>query len=114
MTTRYQRWMHEWETRLTTRDSNRVVRPFEWGLEWTKKWPLVNGNFPTDTSSVEPFLHELNEKIVVNSDSFFDYVMPTDFRLERRKVERFATGSDRDEQNRRVPNATAEYLRFTS
>ena len=31
---RYARWMYEWETRLTMRDENRVVRPLEWGFEW--------------------------------------------------------------------------------
>ena len=30
----YARWMYAWETRLTTRDENRVVRPLEWGFEW--------------------------------------------------------------------------------
>ncbi len=30
----YGRWIDRWETRLATRDSNRVVRPFAWGLEW--------------------------------------------------------------------------------
>ena len=29
----YRRWMHDWEARMTSRDNNRVVRPFEWGLE---------------------------------------------------------------------------------
>jgi hypothetical protein len=114
MTTRYQRWMHDWETRLTTRDSNRVVRPFDWGLEWSRDWPLVNGNFAAAHSDPESFLHELNEKIVAHSDDFFSYATPTDFRLERRKIERFATGSDRDVQNRRVPDSSAEFLRFTS
>ena len=28
--------MYAWETRLTTRDTNRVVRPLEWGIEWTR------------------------------------------------------------------------------
>jgi hypothetical protein len=37
----YARWMYDWETRLTTRDENRVVRPLEWGFEW-----------------IEPFLRE--------------------------------------------------------
>ena len=31
---KYAEWMYEWETRLTTRDENRVVRPLEWGFEW--------------------------------------------------------------------------------
>ena len=30
----YARWMYAWETRLTMRDENRVVRPLEWGFEW--------------------------------------------------------------------------------
>ena len=30
---RYARWMNDWEYRLETRDSNRVVRPFEWGRQ---------------------------------------------------------------------------------
>jgi hypothetical protein len=28
------RFFHAWERRLATIDTNRVVRPFEWGLEW--------------------------------------------------------------------------------
>ena len=30
----YGRWMDRWERKLATRDTNRVVRPFEWGTEW--------------------------------------------------------------------------------
>lgn len=30
----YGRLIHRWEYRLHARDSNRVVRPFEWGLDW--------------------------------------------------------------------------------
>src|SRR5229473_6738584 len=110
----YQRWIHDWETRLTMRDSNRVVRPFEWGLDWARHWPLVNGNFPTSDGGAERFFRDLNSRIIAHSDDFFSYQTPKDFRLERRKVERFATGSDKHEQNRRVPNESAEFLRFTS
>ncbi len=39
----YRRWIYEWESRLTSRDSNRIVRPFEWGAEWTKPWPGIDG-----------------------------------------------------------------------
>ncbi len=114
MRRRYQQWMHDWETRLTTRDSNRVVREFEWGLEWARGWPLVNGNFPASAERAERFLHELNDEIVGHSDEFFAYTTPRDFRLEQRKVERFATGSDKHEQNRRVRDETGTFLRFTS
>ena len=28
------RLFHAWERRLATVDTNRVVRPFDWGLDW--------------------------------------------------------------------------------
>jgi hypothetical protein len=40
---KYARWMYEWETRLTTRDENRVVRPMEWGFEWIKPFLRERG-----------------------------------------------------------------------
>ena len=30
----YAQWMYAWETELTTRDTNRIVRPLEWGFDW--------------------------------------------------------------------------------
>jgi hypothetical protein len=30
----YARWIDNWERKLATKDTNRVVRPFEWGLDW--------------------------------------------------------------------------------
>ena len=35
----YKRWIDDWETRLCYRTNNRVVRPFEWGLDWSAEWP---------------------------------------------------------------------------
>ena len=46
MRQRYQKWIEDWETRLTERDTNRIVRPFDWGLDWVHDWPGVNGNLP--------------------------------------------------------------------
>ena len=42
MTGLYARWMDRWERKLATRDTNRVVRPFEWGTDW-----LHGSVFPT-------------------------------------------------------------------
>ena len=42
MASRYQQWMYDWETRLTSVDNNRVVRPLEWGLEWTVGLSLIH------------------------------------------------------------------------
>src|SRR5947208_14060562 len=30
----YAQWMARWERKLATRDTNRVVRPFDWGTDW--------------------------------------------------------------------------------
>jgi dienelactone hydrolase len=107
----YQKWMNAWETRLTTRDTNRVVRPLEWGIEWAKRWPLANGDAPADEAEYENYLHQLNDRIVASSDEFFAYATPRDFRLEQRKIELFPTGSNASE---RIPDGHGTFLRFTS
>ena len=30
----YAQWMYAWEDRLCSVSTNRVVRPFDWGLDW--------------------------------------------------------------------------------
>ena len=107
----YEKFMTAWETRLTTRDTNRVVRPLDWGIEWARRWPLVNGNFPEHEGAYESFLHKLNDDIVARSDEFFAYAVPTDFRLEQRKIELFPTGSN---ANEKAPKGDGMFLRFTS
>ncbi len=42
------RFFHAWERRLVAVDTNRVVRPFEWGLEWVA---------PTTDQSINPADH---------------------------------------------------------
>lgn len=110
MRRRYRQWMYDWETRLTERDTNRVVRPFEWGAEWARSWPGVNGNFPA-AGQEEAFLHELNREVVGQSDDFFAYKTPGDFRLERRVAELFKTSDLQPDTGRRE---VADFLRFTS
>jgi hypothetical protein len=70
----YARWMYNWETRLTSVDNNRVVRPLEWGLEWTQNWPSRNGHRPgSDIADPEKFLREYNQRIIASSDEFYSY-----------------------------------------
>jgi dienelactone hydrolase len=109
----YQSWMHDWETRLTTRDTNRVVRPFEWGLEWTAGWPGVNGRRAASTpGETERFFHELNAHLVGHSDEFFAYRTPRDFRLERHKVEPYFSGDGAPREKKDY--GVGDFLRFTS
>ncbi|HEY1262486.1 MAG TPA: abhydrolase domain-containing 18 [Terriglobales bacterium] len=112
MLSRYAQWMYDWETRLTSVDNNRVVRPLEWGLEWARDWPCRNGYAPDDP---EKYLREYNRRIVAASDEFFSYQVPDDFRLERRPVQVFSTREVPDEKlERKVRGKQAEFLRFTS
>jgi hypothetical protein len=77
----YQRWMHQWEYRLTTRDTNRVIRPLDYGLEWTRAWPMSDGS-AAGAAEPERVLGELNRRILANSSCFFAYEVPRDYRLE--------------------------------
>src|SRR5580704_12077715 len=37
----YAKWMYAWETALTTRDTNRIVRPLEWGFDWLQDFSPI-------------------------------------------------------------------------
>jgi len=108
--------MYDWETRLTEVDNNRVVRPLEWGIEWTREWPCRNGFLSARThEECEHYLREYNLRAVAASDEFFSYETPRDFQLERREIRVFST---RDVPDRLLENKVrgtyAEFLRFTS
>jgi hypothetical protein len=72
MTQLYGRWMERWENKLATRDSNRVVRPFEWGAEW------LGGNHPADPAG---FVSRATAEAVADSDRFFSYPPVSDYAL---------------------------------
>ena len=116
MSSFYARWMYEWETRLTSVDNNRVVRPLEWGIEWTRDWPCRNGFLPHQTQAeCERYLREYNVRAVASSDEFFAHKIPSDFRLERREVQVFSTREIPDPVlEKKVRGTYAEFLRFTS
>ena len=123
MPSRYDRWMYDWETRLTSVDNNRVVRPLDWGLEWTRNWPERNGAPPArngdppanDSRALFEFFARLNDRIIEASDHFHSYRTPTDFRLERREVKVFSTREVPDPRlEEKVRGTYAEFLRFTS
>jgi len=120
MPTRYAQWMYDWEHRLTSVDNNRVVRPLEWGVEFTHDWPCRNGFRPGHMPDVardnpEKFVIDFNRRIVAASDEFYSYKTPTDFRLEKREVQVFSTREVPDPTlEAKVKGTFAEFLRFTS
>jgi len=116
MASRYAQWMYDWETRLTSVDNNRVVRPLEWGVEWARNWPCRNGFAPGHVpADSEAFLREYNQRIAESSDEFYSYARPSDFRLERRAVQVFSTREVPDPRlEKKVQGTYADFLRFTS
>lgn len=127
----YARWMYDWETRLTTRDENRIVRPLEWGFEWIVPFLEKHGLaelVPSaadqqDPVKAEAALVRINHALIEHSEEFFGYEKPTDFRLEERYPELFPTNVRPETlaQAAAMKQAAAEgklakgtFLRFTS
>ena len=113
----YAKWMFAWETALTTRDTNRIIRPLEWGFDW----------LPTYDSSENPSdqarMIALSADIAAHSDEFFGYISPQDFRLETRHPQLFPTNvraetlaQDADLKRKAATGEleTVPFLRFTS
>ena len=73
--------MDVWEERLASAATNRVVRPFEWGLEWTAGWP-AGARLPRDGHTSERYLAMLSEAAAKDSDTFYGYTPPKDFALD--------------------------------
>ncbi|HWB84850.1 MAG TPA: alpha/beta hydrolase family protein [Bryobacteraceae bacterium] len=70
-----------WERKLATRDTNRVVRKFEWGADW-----LHSIGFPTCPGEVNGHgrqcLSEFVSQALENSDRFYSYPPVKDYRLK--------------------------------
>jgi hypothetical protein len=127
----YGRWMYAWETRLTTRDENRVVRPLEWGFEWIVPFLKAHGfdevvpgpEVEHDDAAAEAAMVRINQFLISHSKSFFGYERPADFRLEERYPELFPTNvrpetlaqdAEIKQQAAEGKLERAQYLRFTS
>ena len=85
----YAQWMYDWENRLMSVSTNRVVRPFDWGLEWAQDLPCApqrNGHTPHE------YLRDFNLAALADTDSFFDYRPPTDYALDG-NILRFTTAA---------------------
>lgn len=127
----YGRWMYAWETRLTTRDENRIVRPLEWGFDWILPFLEQHGFtevIPTeaeqqDPAKAEAALVRINHFLIEHADTYFGYEKPTDYRLEERYPELYPTNVRpetlaKDAAIKRAAAegklAKAQFLRFTS
>ncbi len=122
----YAKWMYKWETRLTTRDENRIVRPVEWGFSWVGRFLKLAGIEAEESMSKTEALAvfaKLNQWIAANPEQFYDYERPVDFRLEARFPQLFPTNvrpetlAQDAALRERAENGKlgkAKFLRFTS
>jgi len=76
----YGRWMSRWEQRLCFAATNRVVRPFDWGLEWANHWPVAHSH-PRNGHDPLGWLLELSQAAIRDSQAFFQHTSPTDAQL---------------------------------
>ena len=66
--------MHAWERRCHDKDNNRVVRPFEWGLEFLSPNPVIHhGEANGAAQAVAPLnqIEQFNERVIPNSHEFY-------------------------------------------
>src|SRR5438874_8372584 len=81
----YAQWMARWERKLATRDTNRVVRPFDWGTDWlnTVGFPGCPAEANGDAAAcVSGFVTAaLND-----SQRFFAYQPVLDYKLRERRL----------------------------
>jgi dienelactone hydrolase len=125
---RYARWMFAWETALTTQDTNRIVRPVEWGFDWLEDFARPRGLMPQaaledDAAAAERALLAINDAALREPEAFYGYTRATDFRLEERYPLLYPTNVREETLRReaRLRNAAergrakkANFLRFTS
>jgi hypothetical protein len=78
---RYGAFIQNWENQLCFRANDRVVRPFEFGLEWAANWPGVASIPEGGCDSIE-YLASINQHLIRSSAEFFGYATPSDFRLK--------------------------------
>ena len=85
MTGLYTRWMDRWERRLATRDTNRVVRPFDWGTEWLERtgFPAFPRQVNGDAAAC---VSRYASEAIRESNRFYAYDPIADYRLEEGRL----------------------------
>ena len=81
---------HTWERRLASVTTDRVVRPFEWGLEWIPHNGQPDGSpHQTKETCPEDLLRDWVAGVMANTDEFFsspptdDYIVQAVSDVER-------------------------------
>ena len=70
-----QAFFHAWERRLASVTKDRVVRPFEWGLDWVPDNGHRPGGLPADV------IGDWVSHVMADTDAFFTPPPTTDYTL---------------------------------
>lgn len=70
-----QAFFHAWERRLASVTTDRVVRPFEWGLDW-----IENGH--PSSAPPEEILETWVSRVMADTDAFFAVPPTTDYHFQ--------------------------------
>jgi hypothetical protein len=82
----YSRWIDRWERKLASRDTNRVTRQFEWGLEWLHD--IAPGlNPPQESANPALWVSEFVTHALADSDAFYSYSPVSQYRLDSGHLE---------------------------
>lgn len=78
-------FFHAWERRLAAVTTDRVVRPFEWGLEWVPPNGFRPGMRPNEV------FEQWSEDILADSEAFFSAPPTSDYSITASRVVRYPT-----------------------
>jgi len=81
----YARWMDRWERKLATRDTNRMVRPFEWGTDWLARLDFPNCPAEANGQS-SACLSRFAAQALENSERFYGYQPVGDYQLQGNRL----------------------------
>jgi len=81
----FEQRIRRYEHRRWTTDDNRMVRPFEWGLEH------IGGNAKVDDSDARAFLHAYSAEAIEKSREWFEPAPATDYRVDSEGVLTFTS-----------------------
>jgi hypothetical protein len=77
--------MERWESKLATRDTNRIVRPYDWGTEWLSS--IGFPQCPADANGdAQESVASFANAALADSARFFSYRTPADFELRDRHL----------------------------
>jgi dienelactone hydrolase len=73
---------HAWERRLASAATDRIVRPFEWGLDWISQEIDELADGASVTASPGAHLEQWADQMVASSEQFFALPACSDFTLD--------------------------------